>query len=479
MSRAHFVFEGRGLHQALLGLGFALPLGLAACSGLIPPDPYQGTIDPTPSSTTGGVFDPVWATLTTSTSPPPTTPATASSPCMQPRSGFGGGTGAGSFDRVTWLYLGGLTRAQLDISNASDPTRALPPAVYTVSGCNAPEGRGEARDFDPRLDNYLRDKQYPVLAQGMMPAAAGAATEPTRISTYKPWHVVIPTTIGGSIVDRMGCNDIKGERSLLERAGWSRETKLFPESGPTDYDIQFPSRDDIRAGRAKFMDWPMVSVAVPIMGSTVAMQSCPFVLGNTTRPPAFPGDPQASFQFASQHWLRGLLAGYLDGGELPVTTDPAKCPALVTTVKDCSAMSPCSGTGEVCTAGKCVAPVPICPVYNDLYVASDEVPVPTATTESNPIPNAYVTLKDPMDMTKTRVAEIMAFFSAVPGQTGFSPVCRLKFFDKKKLTTCPMEPEAMLPRPLCTIAEIEAKGAVISTPRDYFVHCLFAKPPAR
>lgn len=460
MSRAHFVFEGRGLHRGLLGLGFALPL--AACSSAIPADPYQGTVDPSG-------FDAMVGFPTSSSRP--------EAACLQPRSGFGGG--ASGLDGVTWIYLGGLTTTQLDISNASDPTRALPAAVYDVKGCQGIEGGGESRAFDPRLDSYQRDRQYPVLSQGLVPALAGAAAEPTRLSTYKPWHVVVPVDIGSSVAGRMSCNDIKGERSLLERAGWNRETKMFPDSGPTDFDIRFPSRDDIRAGRAKFMDWPMVSVAVPVMQSTVAMKSCPFVLGNTARPPGFPGDPDASFQFPSQHWVRGLLGGYLDGAELPVTTDPMKCPTLVTTVKDCGMTNPCTGAGEVCSSGKCVAPVPVCPVLNDLYVAVDEVPIPTTTTVSNPIPSPTVVLKDPMDMTKTRTADILAFFSAVPGQDGYSPVCRLRFFDKKKLDTCNKEPESIAPRPLCTIAEMQAKGAIMATPRDYYVHCLFAKPPAR
>lgn len=445
----------------------------AACEGVIPPDPYQGTIDPN-SPAPGGPFDPLVAFQASSNNP--------LAACLQPRKGFGGQTG---LDTLRWVYLGGLSATQLDISNASDPAKALPPSVYQVRGCNAPEGRGDPLAFDPRLDNYLRDRQYPVVAQGLVPALAGAASEPTRLSTYKPWHVVVPVDLQPSVADRMGCNDIKGERSLLERAGWSRETKTFPDGGPRDFDIHFPSRDAIRAGMVTFKDWPMVNVAVPVMNTPVGVDSCPFVNGSKARYPSYPGDPQASFQFPAQHWLRGLLGGYLDGGDVPVTTDPTQCPALVQTVKDCSLpMTPCTGVGEVCSnstaPGKCMAPVPVCPVVNDLYVPVDEVPVPSTNSVANPIPSPTVTLKDPSDMTRSRTADIMAVFAATPGQAGFSPVCRLRFFDKKKLSCGRAEVESIAPRPLCTADEIKnTAGAVLPTSRDYYVHCLFLQPQAR
>jgi hypothetical protein len=460
MSRARIAFEARGLLG--LGLLWALPFD-SACSGVIPPDPYLGTIDPSGFDAMVGF---------------PTSSSNAAAACLQPRAGFGGQSG---FDGVTWVYLGGLSNTQLDISNASDPTKALPAAVYQVSGCDAPEGRGDAQVYDARLDNYLTDRQYPVLAQGLVPSMAGAAAEPTRLATYKPWHVVVPVQIQSTIVERMGCNDIKGERSLLERAGWQRDTKVFPDDGPHDFDIAYPSRDTIKAGGAKFKDWPMVSVAVPVMSTTQTLMSCPFVSGNMAKAPTFPGDPNATFQFPTQHWLRGLLGGYLDGGDLPVTTDPTKCPALVPTVEDCSAMIPCAGPGETCSsAGKCVAPVPICPVVNELFVATDEVPLPTSTSLANPMPNATVTLKDAMDMTKTRVADVMAIFGKSPGQDGFSPVCRLRFFDKTKLSCGRKETDSIAPRPLCTADEIKSTpGAVTDTAVPYYVHCLFAKPPAQ
>lgn len=472
----------------LFGL-FLLSIG-AACSGAIPPDPYMGTIDPSG-------FSALYAFPTSSSNP--------LAACLQPRRGFVGPTGP---DSLTWIYLGGLTASQLDVSNASDPARALPPSVYQVKGCNAPEGRGEKQEFDPRLDNYLRDQQYPILAQGLVPAFAGAASEPTNAATYKPWHVVVPVELQSSVADRMGCNDIKGERSLLERAGWSRETKLFPDDGPRDMDIHFPSREAIRAGTATIKDWPMVSVAVPIMKTPVPTESCPFVERNTARYPKYPGDPAASFQFPTQHWLRGLLGGYLDGGDLPVSTDPASCasiPVRVSTGKACKTAMDCnSSVGESCPAGLCMAPLPLCPKLNDLYVAVDEVftktdktcsaakpcstsaeeycyhgscyAPPTGSAVQNPIPSPTTMLPDPADMTKTKPYDILSIFTAAPGQPDFSPVCRLRFFDKDKLACGRFEPDTN--RPLCTADEIKsASGALAPTPKskDFYIHCLFPK----
>lgn len=455
-----------GLHRAVRGLSALLLLCAPSCSDVIPPDPYLGTIDPSGFDTAfGGPAKSSWPN--------------ALYPCLAPRRGFGGGSSG--LDGATWFYLGGLTSSQLDISNAADPTRAFPPSVYEVSGCDAGEGRADQispANYDARLNNYLTDRQYPVVAQGLFPAQVGTATEPTAVGSYRPWHVAIPVKLSDSVRRRMGCNDIKGERSLLERAGWSRETKAFPEGGPADFDISFPSREDIRAGRApvKFKDWPMVSVAAVLMKTPDATESCPFVTGSRARFPRYPGDTEASFQFPSQHWLRGLLGGYLDGGDLPTTTDPMACGdiARIPTGKSCMTVADCNAAGnEVCTSGRCLAPLPICPKVNDLYVAVDEVPVPTSMTVSNPIPSATVTLKDPADMTKTRTADVLAVFSAVPIDPAYSPVCRLRFFDKKKVTCSRTEPDAIAPRPLCSAAEIKASpGAVLTTP-NYYVHCLF------
>ncbi len=49
--------------------------------------------------------------------------------------------------------------------------------------------------------------------------------------------------------------------------------------------------------------------------------------------PMYPGNPQATFQFPTQLWMRGLLGGYLNGGNLPVTTDKTKCPVILLTGK--------------------------------------------------------------------------------------------------------------------------------------------------
>jgi hypothetical protein len=409
-------------------------LALGACSGLIDPDPYLGTMDPSG-------FDAA-VRFATSTSD-------ATKACLIPRRAFKTATAGGLDGSPTWVYLGGLSAAQLDISNSTDATKALPATAYLVDGCNAPEGRGDVEPFDPRLDNYRKDVQLPVLSSGVAPALAGASAEPTSLKTYKPWHVIVPASLTGTVRDRMGCNDIKSERSLIERAGWDRQNKKFPDGGPTAITIKFPTRDQIQAGQVVFKDWPMLSVAVPVGSSTDPALACPFVANGGAMFPKFPGDPSATFQFPTQSWLRGLLGGYLDGGDLPVTTDMTKCPGSV----------------------------PICPVLNDLYVSKDEVPMPTDMNINDPLPSAKVTLKDPLDMTRSRVADILAIFAATPGQPGYSPVCRVHYFDPSKLTCGRLEAETIAPRPLCTAAEIAATPAALLPTRDVFVHCLFLPGP--
>lgn len=452
-----------------------VPVLLLGCSDLIPPDPYRGTIDsssfdtafggPSKSSWPNGVF-----------------------PCLAPRRGFGGGPSG--IDGQTWWYMGGLSASQLDLSNAADPAKALPPSVYEVTGCEGGEGKAEPirRDtYDARIHNYLTDRQYPVVSYGNFPAQVGAAGEPTSVGSYRPWHVVVPVALRDSVRGRMGCNDIKSERSLLERAGWSRETKAFPENAPYNMDLRIPTREDIRAGRVTFRDWPMMSVATVLMKTPVANESCPTVSGSMAQYPKFPGDPSASFQFPQQHWLRGLLGGYLDGGDVPTTTDPVACADILRypTGKSCAMTSECNAAAnEICTGGRCQAPIPVCPQLNELFVDIGEVPLPTSATLSNPIQSATVDLKDPMDDKKVRKgADILAIFSAVPGDAAYSPVCRLRFFDKKKVTCAASEPTDLIaPRPLCSAKELKAQPDALVTKDsmgkalpNYYVHCLFQK----
>jgi hypothetical protein len=121
--------------------------------------------------------------------------------------------------------------------------------------------------------------------------------------------------------------------------------------------------------------------------------------------------------------------------------------------------------------------MPICPQINDLYVAVDEVPIPkTAAQMANPIPSLTVVLTDPMKMLPNRDAYIMATFAATPGQAGYSPVCRMHFYNKTMLDCGNVEQGVPLPRPLCTAQQIEASGAVITTASDSYVHCLFLQP---
>lgn len=443
----------RSLSAAVAVFGGAL-----GCSGVIDPDPYLGTIDPSAFATQ--------VRFATSSNPV--------SACLVPRHGWGASAEAG------WVYLGPLTANQLDLANAADPTKALPPSVYELSGCDKPEGRAEQRAFDPRLDNYLRDVQYPILSTGFVPALAGTATEPANLSTYRPFHAVVKATLDPGLRDRMGCNDVKSERSLLERAGWDRESKQFPEGGPRDIQIQYPTREQIRSGQVTFKDWPMVSVAVPVGTTWDQNAACPFITGNTSKLPKFPGDPMATFQFPSQHWLRGLLGGYLDGGTLPVTTDKLQCPALVPTIKSCGAMAPCdTAAGEVCSSGRCLARVPVCPAVNDLWLRKDEVKVPTsgATWDVFGGGERTVDIKS-TDGTMTRKGDILSIFKALPGQPGFSPVCRLRVYDPAVAMCAKTEAEALSPRALCTAAELEAQPmAEVALPGTYYVHCLFVNPP--
>jgi hypothetical protein len=441
------------MRQLLPACATSCLLGLlaASCSDVRPPDPYLGTID-------GSFFDPLFGGGGAAGTNVPR--------CIAPRRGFGGGSG---LDPVSWIYLGGLSPAQLDITNAADPRRTPPTGAYVVSGC-APQGD---TSFDPRTDNYLRSVQYPIMND--------ASPEPTAPAAYRPWHAVIDVAIRPEKIPRIGCNDIKGQRSLENRAGWDRERKVF---GSGDYDprllsqfpygvviddpgdelkIRSPSWDEIRGGKVKFKDWPMVNVAAPIMRTREMCAAWPPTAGAIPRYPRYPGDPNADFQFPSQSWLRGLLSGYLDGGDLPVTMEPARCPALIQTGKSCGAMMPCDmARAEACVMGRCLAPVPVCPVVNDLYVPQNEM---TALATGS------VTL---MEGGSSRTADVLAIFAAVPGEPGYSPVCRLNLYDPAKLTCGRKEAEAIAPRPLCTAKEIAATpGAVTPSPMPTYVHCLF------
>ena len=446
----------------------------AACSGVIDPDPYTGTIDPS-------AFDKQYKFQ----------PASREDPvngCLLPRRGW---DGASLSDSPRFYYLGALFAAQLDLAGAFDTTRALPASVYSLSGCNAPEGRKDPGEFDIRVNNYDRRVQYPILSQGLFPVQVGAAGEPTAQASYKPFHLVVQVQLETTVRDRMGCNDVKRELSLLERAGWDRATKTFPDTGPKDFDFAFPSREQIRSGAVRFKDWPMVNVGVPVGRSLDPIQSCPFVTGSKAVYPQNLSDSAAGFQFPSQAWFRGLLSGYVDGGDLPLITEARKCPALFDSGKSCKidAMGMVTGCsvadGEVCTAtdpaksGTCLVPPPVCPVINELYVSKDEFDPPSASSfdSSDPLPRSksIVTLTDAMDMTKTRKADALAMFAVSAGQPNYSPVCRVRWVDLSRATCAAKENQTIKPRPLCTIAELQAStGAILPTApgKDVFVHCL-------
>ncbi len=83
-----------------------------------------------------------------------------------------------------------------------------------------------------------------------------------------------------------------------------------------------------------------------------------------------------------------------------------------------------------------------------------------------------------MDKTKTRAADLLTIFAATPGQPGYSPVCKVHYFDASKVNSGRFESDAIAPRPLCTAAEIVATpGAVLTTTPNVYVHCLFPNPP--
>ena len=449
---------------------------VAGCSGLIAPDPYTGTIDPSG-------FDKQYRFQ-------PTTRDDPALGCLMPRRGW---DGTSLTDGLRFYYLGALFASQLDLAGAFDTSRALPPSVYQLTGCNAPEGREDPGEFDIRLNSYDKRVQYPILSQGLFPVQVGAASEPTAQASYKPFHMVIQASLGAGVRDRMGCNDVKRELSLLERAGWDRATKAFPAGTPKDLDFAFPSREQIKAGAQRWKDWPMVNVGAPVGRSLDPVQACPFVTGSKAVYPKNLSDRDSTFEFPAQAWFRGLLSGYIDGGDLPVVTEGRKCPALFDSGRKCNELkdgmlTTCStADGEVCTStdvtkpGSCLVPPPICPVVNDLYVSKDEYVPPGGSgyDTSDPLPRskAIVTLADPVDMTKTRKADALAMFAASPGQPGFSPVCRVRWIDLSKLTTCAKsETDAIRPRPLCTVSEILANpGAILPTApgKDVYVHCLF------
>ncbi len=463
----------RSVRLSLLPTCLLLSLS-AACSGVIDPDPYTGTIDPSG-------FDKQYKFQPGSREDP-------ANGCLLPRRGWDGTTLA---DTPRFYYLGALFAAQLDLSGTFDTSRSLPPSVYSLTGCNAAEGRKDPGEFDIRINNYDPRVQYPILSQGLFPVQVGGAGEPTAQASYKPFHLVVQVQMEATVRDRMGCNDVKRELSLLERAGWDRATKSFPADGPKDFGFAFPTREQMKAGTARWKDWPMVNVGVPIGRSLDPSLACPFVSGNKAVYPKNFSDQSATFQFPAQSWFRGLLSGYVDGGDVPLVTEARKCPALFDSGKSCKVDSMGMSTGcnltdgEVCTAtdpmkaGTCLQPPPVCPVINELYVSKDEFDPPSATSfdANDPLPRgkSIVTLTDAVDMTKTRKTDALAMFAVAPGQKDFSPVCRVRWVDLSRATCAAKENEMIKPRPLCTVAEIKASaGAILPTApgKDVFVHCL-------
>lgn len=407
-----------------VGLAGCLVVLSAGCSDVSPPDSYIGTIDPSGfDATVGGGTS--WS-------------------CLVPRRG----SAAAALD-TRWLFLGvfAIPRGaayppQLDIANTTDATQTAPPAAYVISH-TAPMGD---TTFDPRTDNYLRSVQYPVLSN--------AAPEPTSIAAYKPWYVVVPVDVRADKRPRIGSNDIKSQRSIESRAGWDRDLKFYGAGAGLSSDdliaqkltpltypygavapdgawsqgrelqITTPSWDKIRTGQVTFKDWPMVNVSVPILtGQDTKL--CPLTAGVTARYPMYPGDPAADFQFPQQAWVRGLLSGYLDGGDVAVTT-----------------------TG-------CPGGLKLCPVVNTLYLSADDI---------MPIDKATMMRKAFDIATLATNPGWTAAFDTLPGEAGYAPVCKVKVYDPA-LSGCSAA--------TCTRDKLKAApaGAFLSV-SDAYVHCL-------
>ncbi len=400
---------------ALGGLLGLLCFPAASCSGTVAPDDYLGTVD-------GSGFDPLFGTNTTNLGPA----------CIGPRAGYA----ANGTDTVSWYYLGTLSQTQLDISNSTDPTRTPVTGAYAISGC-AP---GSA-SFDPRTDNYVLTQQYPIIG--------GTITLPTKITTYKPWQVVFPAKVVAGRA--LGCNDIKSEKSLQARGGYDLDSHLWNQSD-RDVDVNPPTLDQIRAGMVTFKDWPIFNVAAPLMKTQDPAKSCPLVScaqpGMCPKYPKSPGDPAADFQFPTQNWVRGLLGGYLDGGDLPISTNPMVCKDVLP-------------AGNTCMTTGCV-----CPQVNTVYMSSEILTAGKIDTKI--LAAGTVTIAG-----RKSPANLLATFAATPGQPGYSPICQVKVYDPTKVV-CTRKEDDVAPRPLCTVDELKMSPAAAfpKVPTTY-VHCLF------
>lgn len=421
----------------LLGL---LPLSGPGCSGTRPPDDYLGTMD-------GSQFYPFFRGADSG-------PAAG---CMMPLLGYGAG-GALMSTAAPWFYLGTLSKTQLDAGNITDPLNTPPQTAYVIDKC-APQGDTH---FDPRTSNYLRSVQYPVLANAEM--------EPTDIAKYRPFHLVVSAAVRADKQPNIGCNDIKSEKSVQERGGWDKDQRRWGQGDNLDLDVTPVTPEQLKAGLVKFKDWPMVNVASPVMGSPSAQKACPYATGSTARGPKYPGDPAATYQFPSGSWYRGLLGGYLDGGDLPITMDPAACAAELPAGNHCMDMGP--------TKGPCY-----CPRTNDLYVSAGEALQHDMSGNLVIDPKTMLPVVDRTalasgsvmltDGSRSRKADILFTFAALRGQDGFSPACRLRVYDPRKVVCARKEAEDVAPRPLCTLAELVASKDAQVKISSTWVHCLF------
>lgn len=462
---------------------------LGGCS--IAPDPYLGTIDPTG-------WDARFGGVSVLTNTPP---------CVAPLTALRGN--AGNASNSSWYYLGNFSLNQLDLLKTQDPTRPLPPEGYRISGC-APAQGAEA-NFNYRDNNFETDRQYPVFP--------GNSPEPTSAATYSPFFFVTPVAVRDQ---QVGCNDVRSERTLLDRGGWDRGSLSFMDAARSSpLDVQRPSRENIRAGMVTMVDWPLFNLTAPLMrpdkgdaanrsGATVVdrVKACPFQANNTAKIPTKIGDPDASFSYANLGWLRGLLTGFMDAGEVPLQRGAKSCLSLFETGAACTADADCKTGATVCNteSGRCVATTvqvdtgvscrdsngmpstAICAScsptslrcmttasltdtrkdcnmtacdsskgeicsggvgkrtckVSPLSICPAVTDIYVPDVESYALAGGSVTLGSGMS---TRAAPPMTVFSAARGDQGFSPVCRVRRYDSKALDAkLTMDPAACLGR---------------------------------
>jgi len=225
-----------------LGPWTGLIMVLVSCSSQTQPDPYNGTIDATALD---AKFLP--------TAPSSTGPCSGS-PCYPTQIGYAHGS------QISFYNFGAFTPSALS-SSANLPTSLAKTNAYDFPNSCMP---GPA--FDPRLDAYARDKQFPIFSalplSGSTPPVLGLVT------------VFGVTGLAGNT-----CNDIKTTNSI---AAPGSSGGLFGATAT--------------ASPSKYAMWPVID-------STANLK---------------PLSATSTFT-SSVGWYKGLQFAFLDGG--PIATD--------------------------------------------------------------------------------------------------------------------------------------------------------------